>query len=121
MPVGAAISLTVYGSASRSGPRASLDVDPAETLGAVFRRVAAALEIEVEAAYTMKTPYTISTEDGAWYTDGPDRWSTTFGQIAHAANKSNTGTALELFVYPLRVCMHGSPGILGRGHLCGWC
>jgi hypothetical protein len=121
MPVGAAISLTVFGSVLRSGPRESLDVDPMETLGAVFRRVAASLGIEVEAAYAMKTPYTISTEDGAWCTDGPDRWSTTIGQIAHASNKSNEGAELELFVYPLRVCTHGSPGILGRGHVCGWC
>lgn len=118
MPVGSGISLTIYRSTSRSGPSASLEVDRDEPLGAVFRRVAESLEIDAESALSLKTHLMLSTEDGAWYTDGPGRWTTTVGQIAESAK---CGSSLVLFVYPMQVCSHGSPGVLGRGYLCGWC
>ncbi len=107
--------MVVYRSAGRTGPSIALSVEGSETLGSLFRRAAPSLEIDVEPAYSLKTPLMISTENGSWYSEGPDRWSRTMGSIANGAS------SIDLFVYPLVLCMHGSPGVLGRGHLCGWC
>lgn len=112
MSAPATITVLLHASTSRTGPQLSLVVAEDETLGAVLRRAAPSLGIDLDRP---GPSHVASTLDGAWYAEAAQRSTEAMGAIARGA------ATLELFVYPSVLCMHGSPGILGRGHLCGWC
>jgi hypothetical protein len=115
MPVDAPLTLTLHARSALGDSVLSMELDRSDTIGAALTRCAASLGIASLESPGPRQEWIASTKDGQWYTQGPFCSDERVGAVAGGE------ATLELHLYPTTVCMHGSPGVLGRGHLCGWC
>jgi hypothetical protein len=115
MPVEALLTLTLHARTPLGDSALTVTVAPSETVGEVLTRCAVSLGLASLESPGPRQEWIASTKDGRWYTQGPFRSVERAGAVAEGER------TLELHLYPTTVCMHGSPGVLGRGHLCGWC
>lgn len=107
------IAVSLQGPWAGSAPLVALAL-PSETVAALCQRLLQGAPPLPPLSPPM-TMWLLSTRDGAWYTERPLETGERVGAIQPGASE------VVLALYGSMRCMHGSPGVLGRGHLCGWC
>ncbi len=109
------LTVIVHGPASRGALTMTLAVSEREHVSEMLRPVAEELQITEPFALAGRVVWILATADGAQYVEGPFRSNVTVGSLTSGAR------SIELYLDEAPLCMHGSPGVRGRGHLCGWC
>ena len=99
-----------FGSSGREGR--DIELDESLSVGELTRLMAHAWGLDLEAR---NRGWLLSTDDGRAYAQGPERVTQSVAEFLR-----DTGSR-ALALAEQEVCMHGSPGVPGRGFLCGWC
>jgi hypothetical protein len=111
----ALVTVTVHGPSTRGGRVVARLARSAEHVGALLAGMLAELGLDSADYPAARAVWILATERGEWFTEAPFRSEVRVGSIVAGSS------AIELYLDESPVCRHGSPGVRGHGHLCGWC
>jgi hypothetical protein len=111
----ALVTVTVHGPSTRGGHAVTRTTSSAEHVRVLLAGMLTELGLNSTDYPAERVVWILATERGEWFTDAPFRSELRVGSIVAGAS------AIELYLDEAPVCRHGSPGVRGHGHLCGWC
>lgn len=89
-----------------------LEIDETLSVGELTRQIARTFGADLGA---QNRGWLLATEDGQAYAQSPARETQSVGEFLRGTSCRKVALAEQ------DLCMHGSPGVPGRGFLCGWC
>jgi hypothetical protein len=112
------VTVTIEGPREHCGERVVVSAQLDHSVGALLSQCAPELGVQPGAPLQGRREWIVSTPAGEWYAQDPFACSASVRAVLAATGGAQS---LVLHLYVTDVCMHGSPGVLGRGFLCGWC